>query len=225
MLFRRLPAGSSAAVELCLTDRHDGNFRIDNDNDLLGELRQGALRGEWSWLRQVHGATVAIVDAPGGQAGTEADASVTTVLGAVLCVQSADCVPIVLVGDGSLGVVHAGWRGVVAGVIPRAINAMRAQGSAPQKAIIGPCIRPHAYEFGEPELTLVAGVAGDQVRSWTSEGSLALDMGVAATEVLHRCGVPEVDDLGFDTAEDRWFSHRLRGDSGRQVTAARLVSP
>ena len=55
-------------------------------------------------------------------------------------------------------------------------------------------------------------------------GALALDMAAATTLVLHRAGVDIVDDLGFDTADERFFSHRVRGDGGRQVTAARLVT-
>ncbi|HCH80906.1 MAG TPA: polyphenol oxidase, partial [Acidimicrobiaceae bacterium] len=58
----------------------------------------------------------------------------------------------------------------------------------------------------------------------TVAGTLALDMAAATTLALHRAGVDIVDDLGFDTADERFFSHRVRGDVGRQITAARLVT-
>ena len=69
-------------------------------------------------------------------------------------------------------------------------------------------------------LYLIGGVC----RSETVTGALALDMAAATTLALHRAGVDIVDDLGFDTADERFFSHRVRGDGGRQVTAARLVT-
>jgi len=51
-----------------------------------------------------------------------------------------------------------------------------------------------------------------------------VDMALAVTRALQRAEVVSIDDLGFDTADDRWFSHRVRRDTGRQVTAARLVA-
>ena len=142
MRFRRLPAGAGTAVELCVTDRHDGDFRIDAPADELAERRRGVFDGEWTWLRQVHGSDVALVGSPGEHAGTDADAAVTGLLGAVLCVQTADCVPIVVVGEHAVGVIHAGWRGLVAGVVDRGVEALRTIGSSPLQAVIGPCIRP-----------------------------------------------------------------------------------
>jgi copper oxidase (laccase) domain-containing protein len=145
MRFRRLPAGAGTAVELCVTDRHDGDFRVDAAADELAERRRDVFDGAWTWLRQVHGSDVALVDAPGGCAGTDADAAVTGLLGAVLCVQTADCVPIVVVGEHAVGVIHAGWRGLVAGVVDRGVEALRTIGSSPLQAVIGPCIRPRCW--------------------------------------------------------------------------------
>ncbi len=225
MRYRRVPAGQNSVVEICVTDRHDGDFRIDAPADELAERRGHVFPGEWSWLHQVHGDTVVEVEHAGGGAGTEADAAVTELLDAVLCVQTADCVPIVLVGDGVLGTVHAGWRGLVAGVIERTVEAMRARRPGPIHAVIGPCIRPGAYEFGADELAEVEAAVGGSVRSTTDRGTLALDMASATEHALRNAGVDSIDDLGFDTADERWFSHRVRGDAGRQVTAARLVRP
>lgn len=207
-----------------MTDRHDGDFRIDGPVDELTARRRDVFPGEWSWLRQVHGATVVEVDGTGAGAGTEADAAVTELLDAVLCVQTADCVPIVLVGPDVLGVVHAGWRGLVAGVIDRAVAAMRIRRDGPIRAVIGPCIRPASYEFGPDALAEVEAAVGGPAAATTSEGGLALDLGAATTHALQAAGVVSIDDLGFDTADERWFSHRVRADRGRQVTAARLVT-
>ena len=138
--------------------------------------------------------------------------------------QTADCVPIVVVGEHAVGVIHAGWRGLVAGVVDRGVEALRTIGSSPLQAVIGPCIRPGHYEFGADELAQVEAAVGGVCRSETVTGALALDMAAATTLALHRAGIDIVDDLGFDTADERFFSHRVRGDGGRQVTAARLVT-
>ena len=224
MRYRRVPAGPATAVEICITDRHDGDFRIDAPVDELSGRRRDVFPGSWSWLRQVHGATVVSVDEVGAGAGREADAAVTELLDAVLCVQTADCVPIVLVGPEVLGVVHAGWRGLVAGVVDRTVQAMRDRRDGPIHAVIGPCIRPEAYEFGADALAEVEAAVGGPVAATTRSGGLALDMARATGHALTRAGVTTIDDLGFDTADERWFSHRVRGDRGRQVTAARLVA-
>ena len=224
MRFRRLPAGAGTAVELCVTDRYDGDFRIDAPADELAERRRSVFDGEWTWLRQVHGSDVALVDSHGEHAGTDGDAAVTGLLGAVLCVQTADCVPVVVVGEHAVGVIHAGWRGLVAGVIDHSVEALRTIGSSRLQAVIGPCIRPGHYEFGADELAQVETAVGGACRDATVAGTLALDMAAATTLALHRAGVDIVDDLGFDTADERFFSHRVRGDVGRQITAARLVT-
>ncbi|MEM8707477.1 MAG: laccase domain-containing protein [Actinomycetota bacterium] len=206
-----------------MTDRHDGDFRIDAPADELADRRRGVFPGEWTWLRQVHGADVAVVESNGQHAGTDGDAAVTGLLNAVICVQTADCVPIVVVGEAAVGVVHAGWRGLVAGVVAAGVDAVREISPGPIHAVIGPCIRAAHYEFGETELALVESAVGGACRGETTAGTLALDMATATTHALHQAGIASVDDLGFDTADERFFSHRVRGDVGRQVTAARLV--
>ena len=172
----------------------------------------------WTWLRQVHGATVVEVDEPGEGAGSEADASVTATPGALLAVQTADCAPVVLVNDGAVGLAHAGWRGVVAGVVPAAVAALQSRGTGEVRAVLGPLIRPGHYEFGEPELSEVVASAGPGARSTTNDGRPALDLVAAVTASLAAVGVTRVDDLGLDTAAPDFFSHRCRGDTGRQVT-------
>jgi len=224
MWFRRVPAGSDGVVELGITDRFDGDFRVDQDGQQLDELRSRVFSGAWTWLRQVHGAEVVTVAAAGDGAGCEADGAVTVVPGAVLAVHTADCVPVVLIGDRVVSVVHAGWRGLVAGVVGEAVDQIRLlRPTTNLRAILGPCIRPSHYEFGAAELQMVEETLGGSVAGTTAAGGRALDMPAAVTKALAHAGVTTVDDLGFDTADERWFSHRLRGDQGRQVTAVRLV--
>ncbi|MEM7141495.1 MAG: laccase domain-containing protein [Actinomycetota bacterium] len=222
MIERLLPAGPDHVVRIRCSERNDGDFHVECDPGELSTRRQALLGGEWTWLAQVHEATVVDVDRPGTGAGSAADASVTSAPGAVLAVQTADCAPIVIVGVGRVGVAHAGWRGLVAGVIPATVDAVRGDGDEPLRAMLGPVIRPANYEFGEEELARVTAVAGATARSTTADGRPALDMAAAVRAILRDVGVAEIDDLGIDTADERWFSHRVRRDPQRQCTAARL---
>jgi copper oxidase (laccase) domain-containing protein len=131
-------------------------------------------------------------------------------------------VPLVLVGDGAVGVAHAGWRGLAAGVVGATAAAMADLGSAPQRAVIGPCIRPGCYEFGPADLDLVAGRWGDAVRATTADGRPALDVPAGVRAALAEVGVTEVVDDGTCTAcdADRYWSFRARGEAGRVATVA-----
>jgi hypothetical protein len=165
---------------------------------------------------QVHKRGVVFVDRPGHHG--EADAIVTATPGVPIAVRVADCAPIALLADGVVGVVHAGWRGIVAGVIPAALDAMRALGATDIRAVLGPCIHAECYEFGAPELDAIAAALGDGVRGTTSWGTPALDVPSAI-----RIQLPDVEDESVCTAcsTDHW-SHRARGDVERQAVVAWL---
>lgn len=175
----------------------------------------------WSWLRQVHGHHVVVVDAPGAQAGVEGDGLVSADRGAALAVFTADCAPVALAGDtGVIGVAHAGWRGLVAGVIPRTVERMRTLGAEQIAAALGPCIHAECYEFSVGDLDTVAQHLGDVVRSHTSGGRPALDMQAAVAASLERAGVALVHDAGVCTAcaASDYYSHRARAETERQAT-------
>ncbi|HKY14173.1 MAG TPA: polyphenol oxidase family protein, partial [Microthrixaceae bacterium] len=114
-----------AVVRHAFTTAADGDFAIDSDPDGLAERRGAIAAAPWTWLRQVHGAEVVVVGAPGDHAGAEADAAVTGVPGAALAVQTADCAPVLLWGDGPtgpvIGAAHAGWRGLYEGVLENTV--------------------------------------------------------------------------------------------------------
>jgi YfiH family protein len=190
----------------------------------LAARRRAIAPMPWTWLRQVHGARVVVVGEPGQWAGADADAAVTAVPGAALAVHTADCVPVVLAGDGVVGVAHAGWRGLAAGVVEATAAALDEIGPAGEiRATIGPCIRVECYAFGPDDLDRVAAVLGDGVRGTTSTGAPALDLTAAVGAALERAGVTEVADDGSCTACGRqWFSHRARRDRGRQAAVAWL---
>lgn len=219
-----LAAGPGRVARLRFTDRLDGDFGVNGPAERLAASRRAVADLPWTWLHQIHGASVVDVTEPGVGAGTEADASVTSSLGAVLAVQSADCAPIVLVGEGAVAVAHAGWRGLVAGVIPAAVAAVRSRGEGEIEAVLGPLIRPGHYEFGERELDLVIDLVGDRARATTVDGRPALDLAAAVTSSLAQAGVTSVDDLGLDTSGPDYFSHRCRGEVARQVSTVWLES-
>jgi polyphenol oxidase len=184
------------------------------------DARRAALSPRpWTWLTQVHGATVVTVEAPGDQAGAEADAAVTDAPGTLLAVHTADCAPIALVSDeGLVAAVHAGWRGLAAGVVDATVDELRAAGATSLRAVVGPCIEPACYEFGKRDLDDVVLAVGEEARGVTASGAPALDLPGAVAANLGRLGVELVGEAPACTACDpRFYSHRARGDTGRQA--------
>lgn len=184
------------------------------------EARRRAVKdAPWTWLRQVHGDAVVTVTEPGAGAGAKADASVTPESGAVLAVLTADCAPVALVSpDGVVGAVHAGWRGLVGGVIERAVAVARGLGATELRAVLGPCIHAECYEFGAGDLDAVAAKLGDGVRAVTSDGRPALDVPTAVAVALKHAGVTELGDVDVCTAcSGDYFSWRARQEVARQA--------
>ncbi|WP_421119820.1 polyphenol oxidase family protein [Aquihabitans daechungensis] len=207
-------------VRSVFTDIRHGDLMVRTDPAVLAARRAAIVDRPWSWLRQVHGAGVIAVSTPGEHAGAEADAAVTRVPGAVLAVQTADCAPILLTGPGVIGVAHAGWRGLEAGVIEATAAAMAELGGAPERATLGPCIRARCYEFGGADLDLVAARYGDAVRATTAWGTPALDVAAGIAEALRRLDIA-FDDVGTCTAcSPVHWSHRARSEPERQALVA-----
>lgn len=101
-----------------------------------------------AWLRQVHGRRVVV--AASAQAPVEADGSVAFAPGAVCAVMAADCLPVLLCDRSALGVaaLHAGWRGLAAGVLEAGVKAM-GQSPGDLMAWLGPAISGAAFEVGD----------------------------------------------------------------------------
>ena len=216
-----IPLDEGGRAHLIVTERSHGDLAIGASG--IDDRRRQIVDAPWTWLRQVHGRNVVEVRHPGDRAGREADAAWTARCDAPVAVQVADCAPVALVSPGGLiGVAHAGWRGLVAGVVEATIDAMRTGGAGELVAVLGPCIRPSAYEFGEPALAQVEKRLGPTVRSATERGTPALDVPAAVEVALGKRGVPLVAVLGGCTAAEatRRWSHRARGDAERQAMVA-----
>lgn len=208
-----------------------------------------ALPGEPLWLEQVHGTAVVDADAgpvsgPGGiaAAGLDAsasragavpcaDAAVTAQRGRPLVIMTADCLPVVLADAAGtvLGVAHAGWRGLAAGVLENTLDALhrRAPRACGWRAWIGPGIGPQAFQVGpevrEAFLDQDAGLSDCFV--FQHDQRWLADLAGLACARLMRAGVAHVELSGECTwtQADRYFSHRRDPGSGRQATLAYLV--
>ncbi len=203
------------------TERRDGDF---GPSSVGVEERRAAIVGALpvAWLRQTHGSGVVVFAGPdtvGRLAGAEGDAAVTVAPGVALCVVTADCAPIAIVAGPVGAVVHAGWHGLLSGVIEATVAAVRqlVGREASLQAVLGPCIHPGSYAFGADDLDRVAARYGEQVRGRTVDGRPALDLPGAVEAALSAVQVPVSLVWNTDTASPRHFSHRTRADPERQA--------
>jgi len=176
-------------------------------------------------LRQVHSARVVEVSAA-GSAG-EGDALVSSTPGLALSVITADCVPVLLAAGDRLAAVHAGWRGVVAGVVPAAVERLLAphdDGGVPAgsavRAWVGPAIGPCCYEVGPEVAAQVVAASASDVASDGPAGRPHLDMQRAVVAQLARAGVVDVRVIGPCTrchSELLWSYRRDGARAGRNI--------
>ncbi|HEY2428428.1 MAG TPA: polyphenol oxidase family protein [Acidimicrobiales bacterium] len=201
------------------TGRAEGDLGTTAGPGVEGR-RQAVEPGRWAWLHQVHGAEVRGVPEPGAVQGDDGDAMVTATPGVILAVFTADCAPVAFSSpEGVVGLAHAGWRGIAAGVLDATADAMRALGATRLEAALGPCIRAECYEFGEDDIDVLERRLGPSVRGRTAGDRPALDLAAAVNASLDRAGVALVADSGRCTAcGGQWFSHRAGGDRERQAT-------
>ncbi len=197
----------------------DDPARVARNRALL-RSRLG-LPSEPLWLRQVHGCEVARGRADPD--GCEADASVATDPGVVCAVLTADCLPLLLCdrAGSRVAAVHAGWRGLAAGVIEAAVASMQ---TAPADLLVwlGPAIGPNAFEVGDE--VRVALLAGDPAATAAFRPSPAgrwlADINLLARSRLNALGVGQVWGLGRCTVNDAgsFFSYRRDGATGRMAS-------
>lgn len=218
---------AGSGVRVAFTDRGAGNLSLATGDDPAAVgARRGALERAMGvpedslvFLRQVHGTDVLDADRPGRPDSPAADAAVTA-NGVPLAVLVADCVPVVLVGEGPAGpvtgVAHAGRRGLLDGVLERTVENLRARGAQRLGAWIGPSVCGDCYE-------VPAALQAESVRripavaATTSWGTPALDLRAGARDRLSALGVDVTEPAGAScTLENtELFSHRRDPRSGR----------
>jgi hypothetical protein len=191
-------------------------------------IRQAfSLPGEPLWLEQVHGTHIVDADALVTGAPPTGDGAVTREHNRVLAVMTADCLPVVLAAtDGrTLAIAHAGWRGLAAGVLDAALRSMKVR---PRDVVawIGPGIGPRHYEVDAKVREAFVLFPGHE-QAFTSTGNDShwqCDLARLAQARLEAAGVGRVEQSGLCTYtdEERFFSYRRDGLTGRMATLAWL---
>jgi len=211
-----------SSVRGLATTRALGDMKSEDGRKRLRAL----LPAEPVWLRQVHGTDV--VDAASASAGTAADASYTQEKNIVCTVMAADCMPVLLADERGevVGIAHAGWRGLCAGVIEAAVAALGAPGGR-ILAWLGPAIGPGAYEVGEE---VRAAFVDRDARAAAAfrparPGHWHLNLYGVARQRLAGCGVTRVSGGGLCTASDpaRFYSWRRDRAAERMAAAIWLA--
>ncbi len=171
------------------------------------------------WLEQVHGTR--ILDLGGSNdADDAADGAVTGEAGVVAVVMTADCLPVLFCDRQGrrVGVAHAGWRGLAAGVLQAAIAAL-AVPPADLHAWLGPAISAPAYEVGDEVRAAFSDQDRDAAFSANPRGRWQADLYSLARRALMRSGVVSIHGGGFCTFGDqRFYSHRRAAPCGRFAT-------
>jgi YfiH family protein len=208
-------------------------------NRELAARSLGLAAGEVCWLNQVHGREVALAEGPApgsfaspaarpsltwrpGDAPPEADGVVTAVRGLALAVLTADCTPVLLADAvaGVAGAAHAGRPGLLAGVVPATVEAMRRLGADPARitARTGPAICGRCYEVPE-EMREGATRTAPGSAATTRWGTPAIDIPGGVRAQLAASGVHDVSLSPVCTLEsERHFSYRRQRTTGRQAS-------
>lgn len=199
---------------------------VGDDSDHVAQNRsmlkqQLALPEEPQWLQQIHG--TALLDLDQQVADSEADGSFATVTNKVCTVMTADCLPILMcssAGD-KVAALHAGWRGLAAGIIGKGVAAMAVE-SAQLLVWLGPAIGPQNFEVGAEVYQAFVGQTpgtGTAFES-TREGHWRANLYQLARLQLSELGVQQVYGGEFCTFEDtdQFYSYRRDGVTGRMAT-------
>jgi len=202
--------------------------RLTDDRAEAVERNRTALSAElgveFAYGRQVHGSAVLRISesTTRGEDPVEADGQATASAGVGPMVLTADCLAIAIAGEHAVAVVHAGWRGLAAGVVAEGVSAVRELGGTPQlAAAIGPGAGPCCYEVGD-EVHAVFAAYGPLARRGQN-----LDLKAIARAELEQAGVETVHDVDLCTIcseRSLFYSHRRdRGVTGRQAGVAWLT--
>jgi hypothetical protein len=180
-----------------------------------------ALPAAPAWLQQVHGTTV--VDAVSAPGSAQADAACACRPGVICAVLTADCLPLLLCDrEGKcVAAVHAGWRGLAAGIIEQAVHSLQRTG-ADLLAWLGPAISQAAYRVGDEVRDTFMAHDRRAAAAFTAAagGGWQADLYRLARQRLQDCGVADVYGGGFCSYGEpaRFFSYRRDGTCGRMAS-------
>jgi YfiH family protein len=202
---------------------------VGDDPSSVEENRRrfcAALDCDPAWLAtagQVHGATVQVIDAPRHE--PFCDGLVTTTPELLLAIATADCAAVLLADsdNGVAGACHAGWRGTVAGIVPRTIDTMTELGASPDtlRAYVGPCISCPAFEVGPEVATHFDDAVVHRKDDWDRPH---VDLKASLRYQLDDAGLApsaiEVSDHCTFSDSDTFFSHRAAEDTTGRMFGA-----
>jgi YfiH family protein len=206
------------SLNLSLSVGDDPDAVARNRRDVLEHL--GVPRA--SWLHAQHGASVQVVDNPGGAdrapaEGYPVDGLVTPAANLALGALSADCALVVLADSaaGLVGCLHCGRPGLVAGAVDAVVAAMRDNGARAIRAAVGPTVCGSCYEVPADMAAAVVAVV-PAAFSRSRSGGPALDVRAGVIDQLRHAGVQVVRLVGGCTREDpTTFSYRRDNVTGR----------
>ncbi|MGB9093817.1 MAG: peptidoglycan editing factor PgeF [Gallionella sp.] len=195
----------------------DAPLAVQRNRMLLNSL----LPSEPVWLNQVHGTTVANADS--ASCLPQADACIARHRAAVCVVMTADCLPVLLCDtQGSVvGVAHAGWKGLAAGVIEATVKSMDV---APETVMawLGPAISQHAFEIGDEVRAAFVAMQAQAASAFVAGqgGKWFADLYALARLRLNALGITRIYGGGSCTfrERERYYSYRRDGATGRMGT-------
>jgi len=180
-----------------------------------------SLVGEPRWLRQVHG--IGVVGDDAGEREPRADACVTETPGVACAVLTADCLPVLFCASNGreVGAAHAGWRGLVAGVLEATVDRF-SQSAGTLMAWMGPAIGPRAFEVGDEvrDAFMAADPGCSPCFTPSPAGRWLADLRGLAARRLRRHGIERVYGGGICTFGEprRFYSYRRDGVTGRMAS-------
>ena len=228
---KALTTTRAGGVSLPPYDELNLGLHVHDDPEAVSENRArlvALLPEEPLWLEQVHGVRVVNLDQMEVQPEA-ADAAFSRSAGKVCCVMTADCLPVIFTDrQGSIvAAAHAGWRGLLEGVIENTVGAMQVPA---QELLVwlGPAIGPQAFEVGTEvkEAFVAVDSAASTAFSRLHQGKYYADIYALARQRLARLGIEAVygGDLCTYHDEDRFFSFRREKHTGRMATVIWLES-
>ncbi|MDA0273214.1 MAG: peptidoglycan editing factor PgeF [Proteobacteria bacterium] len=222
-----MPAPFGDRIGVLVTTQSCGNLATHVGDIPTALANRQLLRREFNipaepvWLSQVHGNGVVNLSSPVVDGVVEADAAFTRVVDLPLVVMIADCLPIVLasIGGDEVAVVHAGWKGLVNGVISRAVASF----SGDVVAWLGPAIGPCHYEV-DLAVRQRFEDSGGFLRG-TDEAHWMMDLYEIARVQLRQAGVRSITGGEACTyCDEKFFSHRRDPEAGRIALIAWIRS-
>ncbi len=205
----------------------DDANRVARNRELLRDNLEGG--PQLQWLNQVHGKCVtAITDCA---EPLTADGLISATSALACCVLTADCLPVVLVSESTreVAAVHAGWRGLAAGILEQALSQMATPASE-LRAWLGPAIGPCHFEVGDDvRQAFASAMPGSRYSSCFSAtgeaGKFMADLPALARLKLEAAGLQRIESCGICSYCDaeRFYSFRREAETGRNATGVYLL--